>query len=116
MLRLLLLLCIIEPSSCGVIVPAHLLPLLDELIIIMSGKIIVDAALRAAVNVRSSTIPSAIAKTSSALLSSLASTPAKLPDLAYDYNALERESIHGLSSVCYMRSFISDSSLLHTFL
>lgn len=55
----------------------------------MSGKIIVDAALRAAVNVRSSTIPSGVAKTSSALLSSLASTPAKLPDLAYDYNALE---------------------------
>jgi len=55
----------------------------------MSGKIIADAALRAAVNVRSSTIPSEIAKTSSALLSSMASTPAKLPDLAYDYNALE---------------------------
>jgi hypothetical protein len=60
----------------------------------MSGKIIANAALRAAVNVRSSTIPTEIAKTSSALLSSLASTPAKLPDLAYDYNALERESIH----------------------
>jgi hypothetical protein len=57
----------------------------------MSGKIIANSALRAAVNVRSSTIPSEIAKTSSALLSSLASTPAKLPDLPFDYNALERE-------------------------
>ena len=75
----------------------------------MSGKIIVDAALRAAVNVRSSTIPSGVAKTSSALLSSLASTPAKLPDLAYDYNALERESIQVMFCLVCVIAYIKYS-------
>lgn len=55
----------------------------------MSGKIILDSALRAAVNVGSSKLPSEITKSSTALLSSLAGTSHKLPDLAYDYNALE---------------------------
>jgi hypothetical protein len=57
----------------------------------MSGKIIVDSALRAAVNLQSSKLPSMVAKTSTALLSSLSGTKHTLPDLAYDYNALERK-------------------------
>jgi Fe-Mn family superoxide dismutase len=56
----------------------------------MSGKLIIDSALRAAVNLQSSKLPSAVAKNSAALLSSLSGgTPATLPDLSYDYNALE---------------------------
>lgn len=56
----------------------------------MSGKIIIDSALRAAVNLQSSKLPSAVAKNSAALLSSLVGgKPASLPDLPYDYNALE---------------------------
>ena len=57
----------------------------------MSGKIIIDSALRAAVNLQSSKIPSEIAKTSAALLSSVSGSPHTLPDLPYDYNALERK-------------------------
>lgn len=49
-----------------------------------------QAALRAAVNLSSSKIPSTVAKNSAALLSSVASGGvAALPDLPYDYNALE---------------------------
>jgi Fe-Mn family superoxide dismutase len=55
----------------------------------MSGKIILDSALRAAVNVGSSKLPTEVAKSSAALLSSLSGTKNTLPDLAYDYNALE---------------------------
>lgn len=56
----------------------------------MSGKIVVDSALKAAVNLQSSRIPTAVAKNSSALLSYLADgPPASLPDLPYDYDALE---------------------------
>lgn len=56
----------------------------------MSGKIILDSALRAAVNLQSSKIPSAVAKNSAVLLSSMASGgAATLPDLPYGYNALE---------------------------
>ena len=55
----------------------------------MSGKIIIDSALRTAVNLQSSKLPSEVAKTSAALLSSLSGTKHALPDLAYDYNALE---------------------------
>jgi hypothetical protein len=57
----------------------------------MSGKILADSAYRAAVNLRSSKLPSEVAKTSAALLSSLSGTKHTLPDLPYDYNALERE-------------------------
>ena len=56
----------------------------------MSGKIIVDSAFKAAVNLRSSNLPTEVAKSSAALLSSLAGKKATLPDLPYDYNALER--------------------------
>ena len=58
----------------------------------MSGKkLIIDSALRAAVNLQSSKLPTEVAKTSAALLSSLAGSgkPAVLPDLPYDYSALE---------------------------
>jgi Fe-Mn family superoxide dismutase len=55
----------------------------------MSGKLIIDSALRAAVNLQSSNLPSSVAKSSAALLSSLSGTKHTLPDLAYDYNALE---------------------------
>lgn len=56
----------------------------------MPGKLIIDSALRAAVNLQSSKLPTAVAKNSAALLSSLSGgIPATLPDLAYDYSALE---------------------------
>ena len=53
------------------------------------GKIILDSALKAAVNVGSSKLPKEVLKGSTALLSSLTSTPITLPDLPYDYDALE---------------------------
>lgn len=53
------------------------------------GKIIFDKALRSAVNLSSSKLPSEVAKSSAALLSSLSGTKFVLPDLTYDYNALE---------------------------
>ena len=56
------------------------------------SKLVIDSALRAAVNLQSSKLPSEVAKSSAALLSSLAGNKATLPDLAYDYNALERKS------------------------
>jgi hypothetical protein len=57
----------------------------------MSGsKIIVDSALRAAVNLRSGKIPSDIAKSSAALFSAYGGAKHTLPDLTYDYGALER--------------------------
>mmetsp|Transcript_18970 Transcript_18970/g.52689 ORF Transcript_18970/g.52689 Transcript_18970/m.52689 type:complete len:244 (-) Transcript_18970:652-1383(-) len=57
-----------------------------------SGKLILDSALRASVNLRSSKLPTGLAKSASALLSSVAGSvgdKAVLPDLPYDYNALE---------------------------
>lgn len=53
------------------------------------GKFILDKALRSAVNLSSSKLPSEVAKSSSALFSALSGTKFELPDLAYDYNALE---------------------------
>lgn len=55
----------------------------------MTNKLILDSALRAAVNVGSSKLPTEVAKRSAALLSSLSGTKNTLPDLSYDYNALE---------------------------
>ena len=55
------------------------------------GKFVLDSALRAAINVQSSKLPSEVAKSSTALLSSLSGTKHSLPDLPYDYNALERK-------------------------
>ena len=57
----------------------------------LGGKKVLDAALRAAVNVRSSTLPKEIAQTSAALFSAYGGAQQTLPDLSYDYNALERE-------------------------
>jgi Fe-Mn family superoxide dismutase len=55
----------------------------------MTGKLILDSALLAAVNVGSSKLPKEVIKTSTALLSSLSDTKHALPDLPYDYNGLE---------------------------
>jgi len=55
-----------------------------------SGKVIVNSALRAAAHVRSSTLPKELSKSATSMLSSAASgTNHVLPDLSYDYNALE---------------------------
>ena len=59
-----------------------------------SGKIIIDSALRAAAHVRSSTLPKEISKMATATLSSAPSGGKHaLPDLTYDYNALERKCV-----------------------
>jgi Fe-Mn family superoxide dismutase len=56
----------------------------------MTGsKAIVDSALRAAVHLRSSRIPSELAKSSFALFSAYGGAKPTLPDLPYDYGALE---------------------------
>lgn len=55
----------------------------------MSGKIIIENGLKAAVNVGSSKLPKEVLKNSTALLSSLAAKTPVLPDLSYDYDALE---------------------------
>ena len=56
----------------------------------MSGsKLIVDSALRAAAHLRSSKMPSHVAKSGAAFLSSSGGKHT-LPDLPYDYGALER--------------------------
>ncbi|KAL3922183.1 MAG: hypothetical protein SGILL_002343 [Bacillariaceae sp.] len=56
----------------------------------MSGKkLVIDNALRAAVNLQSSKLPTELAKSSTALFSALSGVQASLPDLSYDYNALE---------------------------
>lgn len=61
-----------------------------EHIIIMSAKQIISPALRAAVHVRSSKLNAEVAKSASAYLSSAPSGGKhSLPDLAYDYAALE---------------------------
>ena len=65
--------------------------IVSEISTVMSGKVIIDSALRAAVHLRSSKLPSEVAKSSAALLSSLSGSKHTLPDLSYDYNALERK-------------------------
>eukprot|EP00977_Amphora_coffeiformis_P023940 scaffold14763_cov137-Amphora_coffeaeformis.AAC.2 len=55
----------------------------------LGGKKVLDAALRAAVNVRSSALPSELSKTSAALFSAYGGAQHALPDLAYDYDALQ---------------------------
>lgn len=55
------------------------------------GKKTLDAALRSAVNLRSSTLPSDVLRSSTALFSAYGGASHTLPDLAYDYNALERK-------------------------
>jgi hypothetical protein len=66
----------------------------------MSGsKVIVDAALRSAVNLRSSKLPSEIIKSSAALFSAYGGSKHVLPDLTYDYGALERKYCKRVSGV-----------------
>ncbi len=56
------------------------------------GKLIIDSALRAAAHVRSSQLPKDVSKAAAAMLSSAPSGGKHtLPDLAYDYNAIERK-------------------------
>lgn len=56
----------------------------------MSGKLIIDSSLRAATHLRSSTLPKELSKAAAAMLSSAPSGGKHtLPDLPYDYNALE---------------------------
>lgn len=57
----------------------------------MSGKALVDGALKAAVNLRSSKVPSELLKSSTALFSAYGGAKPRLPDLPYDYSALERK-------------------------
>ena len=60
----------------------------------MTGsKLIVDSAFKAAVHLRSSKIPKELAKSSAALFSAYGGAAQSLPDLKYDYGALERKSI-----------------------
>jgi Fe-Mn family superoxide dismutase len=55
-----------------------------------TSKLIIDSALRAAANVRSSSMPKDVTKKAVAMLSSApAGGKHTLPDLPYDYNALE---------------------------
>lgn len=54
------------------------------------NRLIIDSALRAAANVRSSTLPKEVSKMATAMLSSAPSGGKHtLPDLPYDYNAIE---------------------------
>eukprot|EP01083_Nonionella_stella_P009729 27891_1 len=56
----------------------------------MSGKIVIDSALRAAANLRSSNLPKDVSKVAAAMLSSAPSGGKhELPDLSYDYAAIE---------------------------
>jgi Fe-Mn family superoxide dismutase len=68
----------------------------NHLSVMSSAKFALDSALRAAVHVSSSKLPTEVAKSSTALFSALSggggsssSTSFTLPDLSYDYNALE---------------------------
>jgi hypothetical protein len=57
-----------------------------------SSKLLLNSALRAAAHVKSSHLPEELVKSSAAFLSSAPSGGKfTLPDLPYDYNALERE-------------------------
>lgn len=58
----------------------------------MTGsKLIFDSALRAAAHLRSSKVPTEVAKSSAALFSAYGGAKQILPDLPYDYGALERK-------------------------
>lgn len=57
-----------------------------------TGSKVLSSAMRAAVHVNSSKLPKELIKSSAAFLSSAPSGGThSLPDLPYDYNALERE-------------------------
>jgi hypothetical protein len=54
-------------------------------------KVIVESALRAAVNLSSSKVPTELLKSGAALFSAYGGKVQSLPDLPYDYGALARE-------------------------
>jgi hypothetical protein len=54
------------------------------------SKALFDKTIRAAVNLHSGKIPLDLAKSSAALFSAYGGAKATLPDLSYDYDALER--------------------------
>jgi hypothetical protein len=75
----------------------------------MTGsKILVDRALGAALHLRSSKVPTELAKSSAALFSAYGGAKQTLPDLPYDYGALERKCL----SVAY--EFLFDSLTVPT--
>ena len=53
------------------------------------SKVLSDAALKAAVNLSSNKVPSSLLKSSTALFSAYGGQKQELPDLSYDYGALE---------------------------
>ena len=56
-----------------------------------SSKAIIGTALRSAVHLKSAKVPSEYLKSSQALFSAYGGKKQTLPDLPYDYNALERK-------------------------
>jgi hypothetical protein len=71
----------------------------------MSGKIVIDSALRAAANLRSSNLPKDVSKVAAAMLSSAPSGGKhELPDLSYDYAAIERK--YNCTSILEMKSHL----------
>jgi hypothetical protein len=79
-------------------------------IMTIGQKKVVDTALRAAVNLRSSALPSQIIKTSTALFSAYGGAQHALPDLAFDYDALQRES----SSISTVSSYSLLKQITHS--
>lgn len=76
-----------------------------------SFKAIVNPALRAAAHVRSSNLPKELSKSAAALLSSAPSGGKHvLPDLPYDYNALERKEIKVETALTFRRLIIVSSN------
>lgn len=77
----------------GALAP-HRVTLLKFTMASSGSKLLVGPALRAAVNLNSSKIPTELSKSSAAFLSSAPSGGlVSLPDLPYDYAALERTSL-----------------------
>ena len=61
----------------------------------MSGKSLINPALRAVAHLRSSALPKNVTKSAAAFLSAAPSGGAHtLPDLPYNYDALERKCAH----------------------
>ena len=56
-----------------------------------AGKALFDKTIRAAAHLNSSKVPSELIKSSAALFSAYGGAAATLPDLSYDYGALERK-------------------------
>lgn len=81
----------------------------------MTGsKLIVDSALKAVAHLRSSKVPSELAKSSAALFSAYGGAAPSLPDLKYDYGALERKSIDRIFATTIQDSGKLWGSSIHT--